>query len=517
MTESSCAARPVRLEPVAQMKGRRLCGYLSGVLSLLAAACLAQVSGQTFEVEPDALGLSPLRVVSFRNEQEGWLVDARGAVFTTTDGGKGWERAAAMEQALGTDARNLSAITWLTPATALAWGRMRHLLRTADGGRTWAVMKVATLVRATSVFSRGSEVWVCGPHKALLHSSDLGATWKPRAGPVQDDDCVGFEMDDRGNGRARESFGAEWVTSDGGATWQHDAGTRPPWVRGTVVLPIGIDLQAGLPTPRGASGSVRIHASDALLLEFRDGDTRRVVRPLKRGTPQRLPIRDITRHQGRWTAIAGRRLLASDDGVHWRAIDTLPDDGRLVFVPPWQRILFAGERTWRWSVGLGWTPGDPAFDTSEARRASGVAQRIENPVACLDSSMDGSIAIDVLRSGCFDSLQWQTRIELRDGEAWASQRGKGRRFLSGERLRQFLRSAGVALTTPDAGSPCLNFQDQIRAKLTWRCGTGAATRSLQFSDDTCGGHSRASELVKLFGELQAAPRALNEVARITRP
>lgn len=130
------------------------------------------------------------------------------------------------------------------------------LQRSYDQGATWQVVDVNTTravfdavsVQSTTKSSRadskdaqalkrdsasptfravavnGADVWAGGSHAALYHSRDAGDHWTrvvpASAGAVLTGDIVSLEFADTQHGKVFTSTAENWITSDGGQTWQ---------------------------------------------------------------------------------------------------------------------------------------------------------------------------------------------------------------------------------------------------------------------------------------------------------
>jgi photosystem II stability/assembly factor-like uncharacterized protein len=183
-----------------------------------------------------------LRAVHFVDAMHGWAAGDSGAVYATTDGGRGWK-----PQSLGSDA-DLNLIYfidwnrgWMLGKSGAKTGDENEgdniLFITTDGGRTWASKP---LPNVTSLhFTDAKTGWAVGKNFTLLKTTDGGLEWS-RVGGVEkligsraDSSNYSFGFSDIhftdakhgwliGNyyGRARGDIGGVFTTSDGGATWK---------------------------------------------------------------------------------------------------------------------------------------------------------------------------------------------------------------------------------------------------------------------------------------------------------
>jgi len=113
--------------------------------------------------------------------------------------------------------RELPAVRWRLSDTGA-------VLRSSDGGATWAPagVDVPTKFRSLSVFAH--HVWAGGADGKIYHSPDSGDHWeilRPASaqGTPLSGEIVGLEFTDALHGRASSSAREVWMTADGGRTW----------------------------------------------------------------------------------------------------------------------------------------------------------------------------------------------------------------------------------------------------------------------------------------------------------
>jgi photosystem II stability/assembly factor-like uncharacterized protein len=226
-----------------------------------------------------------LRAVHFVDAMTGWAAGDSGAVYATTDGGRGWKPLSP-----GSDAdinfiyfvdRNRG---WMLGRSGAKAGDENEgdniLFITADGGGAW---ERKPLPNVTSLhFTDAKTGWAVGKNFTLLKTTDGGLEWsKVRSvekliGSRADSSNDNFGFSDVhftdpkhgwliGNfyGRGRGDIGGVFTTSDGGATWKR------------VPLAIQTRNNSGLFTP-GALDSA--HFTDAntgsITGEMYDGERR---------------------------------------------------------------------------------------------------------------------------------------------------------------------------------------------------------------------------------------------------
>ncbi|HZH32716.1 MAG TPA: YCF48-related protein [Pyrinomonadaceae bacterium] len=132
-----------------------------------------------------------LRDVYFVNEREGWLVcdrsiyllrtkeEARSYLLKTTDGGASWSRVGVT----GADVDVLlTRVAFIDNARGWAFGEMGALYATTDGGASWSRQIVPTKhLLLGGAFLAAGQLWLVGAGNTILYNPD-GARW--RAGNV---------------------------------------------------------------------------------------------------------------------------------------------------------------------------------------------------------------------------------------------------------------------------------------------------------------------------------------------
>jgi photosystem II stability/assembly factor-like uncharacterized protein len=118
-------------------------------------------------------------------------------------------------------ARSLLLDAQIIGPTVVAVGTHGHILRSADGGATWALATVPTLVTLTGVcFADAQHGWAVGHDAVILHTEDGGITWTVQ---YQGDDLEASFLDvgflDAQTGFAIGAYGLLLATADGGRTW----------------------------------------------------------------------------------------------------------------------------------------------------------------------------------------------------------------------------------------------------------------------------------------------------------
>lgn len=203
-----------------------------------------------------------------------WTGRNGGRLYVSRDGGESWrgvDLPVGKESPTGTaGGDDLYDVCFLTREVGIVPGTFlgeNGLLRTEDGGDTWAFQRLPSPMRPYRAASISGAVWVAGSTGELLFSEDLASGWVELATPFTDairPSGVFFESRDRGvlGGNHNRIF----VTLDGGASWERvatpidsissaEALARPNDAFVTASFPDG--SHAVLPMPPGPSEAVR--------------------------------------------------------------------------------------------------------------------------------------------------------------------------------------------------------------------------------------------------------------------
>jgi photosystem II stability/assembly factor-like uncharacterized protein len=115
-----------------------------------------------------------LKGVYFANTTTGWIVGADGVILKTTDGGASWA-----QQTSGTSV-TLHGVYFRS--TTLGWvtGENGVILKTTNGGSTWSPQASGTTVTIKRAdFRNNNNGFVIGGTQTLLSTSNSGSTWSP--------------------------------------------------------------------------------------------------------------------------------------------------------------------------------------------------------------------------------------------------------------------------------------------------------------------------------------------------
>lgn len=174
-----------------------------------------------------------LHSVFFVDESKGWAVGGKGALLSTSDGGERWESRKrptedAMHDVFFTDARTGWIVCERSIFAPMAKEEsISYLLKTTDGGETWARVDVTrgedVDVKLAGVrFADAAHGWVYGEEGALYATSDGGETWARQRVPTRHL-LLGASFVDARTGWLSGGGLTLLTTTDGGASWR--AGT----------------------------------------------------------------------------------------------------------------------------------------------------------------------------------------------------------------------------------------------------------------------------------------------------
>ncbi|MEO8586530.1 MAG: YCF48-related protein [Acidobacteriota bacterium] len=176
----------------------------------------------------DRRAVSSVSTLHFIDDREGWAA-GRGGVLHTNDGGLNWVELGDGTATLGFEAR---AIHFADARNGWLAGEGGHLMRTRDGGQTWARVLVPRPENGTgrTPFLWGMswagtlDGWVVGEFGTILRTADGGDSWVLEDAGNREAFLTAVAFTDQRNGwvtgflpdKARSFV---WHTADGGATW----------------------------------------------------------------------------------------------------------------------------------------------------------------------------------------------------------------------------------------------------------------------------------------------------------
>lgn len=207
------------------------------VLAALMASS-SEIVSQTYWVAQSRPTTRDLRTLSFLDSLKGWVAGDSGIILRTTDGGATWAGQhsgisdAIVDIFMVNERRGWAVAPWYVDTTIYT-----NILSTTNGGDTWQV-RYWEGEYLTSVYFRDSLVgWMSSGLSRIFRTTDGGSTWMeadivpgPFARfPVTNlrfcSSAYGFAM-----GGRFEIIGAVWRTTDAGATWTGHAASPEPVV-----------------------------------------------------------------------------------------------------------------------------------------------------------------------------------------------------------------------------------------------------------------------------------------------
>jgi len=175
-------------------------------------------------------GPAPLYNIYFVDKNVGFIIGGRGTILKTADGGKTWARKRAMSDTPGRDGNsrplrsNLMGIQMINETTGFIAGTENTILKTTDGGETWIGRSERARVGETRNnledirFVSPTTGWIVGSFGTLLLTTNGGKTWD-KQDPGFDNNLFGVHFLDENTGWICGQEGLILHTTDGGTTW----------------------------------------------------------------------------------------------------------------------------------------------------------------------------------------------------------------------------------------------------------------------------------------------------------
>lgn len=295
----------LRSQPSAQPRQVRKLGR--ALLSVLPLALIGALIYAALFIKPVVSGKGvPRPVIEKRDRFYGvaitgpeslWAVGNDGKIVRSSDGGKTWAAQ------VSSTATHLQAIAAWTAERAVVVGNRGTLLHTANGGKTWHKGEAeiaapgAKLVRVRT--SADGVAWAVGEMGTVLLTADYGKTWRPA--PTRTEDMswndIGFVGE---RGCMVGEFGRIRCTTDGGSNWRDVDSPVKSSLNGIVFRNPTDALAVGL---------------EGVILHTGDGGAH--WRALPKATE--LHLYDVAWDGARWIAVGDRGVtLASDAAAsHW--------------------------------------------------------------------------------------------------------------------------------------------------------------------------------------------------------
>ena len=162
--------------------------------------------------------------IDFISSQVGWAVGKAGHLMRTSNGGQTW----AYRQA--SPAVDLEAVDFLDANNGWVAGADGRIWRSTDGGASWVSQNTPTANRLTDIqFLDAMTGWAVGRSGAILHTSNGGQTWSPQISNTTLD-LYGLFAADADHAWAVGNLGTIVATSNGGQTWAGQASGSQQWL-----------------------------------------------------------------------------------------------------------------------------------------------------------------------------------------------------------------------------------------------------------------------------------------------
>lgn len=157
------------------------------------------------------------------DENIGYAVGATNTMVKTTDGGATWASIIRGQRArTGETRHNLDGVYFVSPQIGWIVGSFGAIMHTRDGGDNWEQQKVKTSTDLKAVsFVSEKEGWVVGNEGAILHTADAGKTWEEQKSNTYDA-LHSVVFVDKNIGWACGDFGTVVHTTDSGKTWKRE-------------------------------------------------------------------------------------------------------------------------------------------------------------------------------------------------------------------------------------------------------------------------------------------------------
>lgn len=262
-----------------------------------------------------------LYTVYFADEQTGWTVGNKGTILKTADGGQTWAT-----QVSGTGSHLIGVVFAADKQTGWASGYDGVILKTVDGGETWIRQPSGTTKHLNYIWFVDQQTgWAVGENGTILKTSDGGASWIPQTSGVNEYlNCVYFV--DNQNGWAVGALFTTLRTTDGGQTWsKHTSGVQ------TLYHVYFTDSQTGW-----ASGG------NGIIMHTTDGGQTWSPQPKVTNNP--LYCIHFTDSQTGWASGVGGTILRTLNGGQTWAVQT---SGTVNFLSG----IYSTDGQTAWSVG----------------------------------------------------------------------------------------------------------------------------------------------------------------------
>ncbi len=169
-------------------------------------------------------GADDLLGLEFLDSQTGWAAGKSGHVMRTSNGGQTW----AYRQV--SPAVDVEAVDFVDASQGWLAGAEGHIWRTSDGGVSWSGQNTPTLNRLTDLqLLDASTGWAVGRGGAILRTTNGGQNWALQTSNTTSD-LYGLFALDADHAWAVGYPGVIVATSNGGQTWAGQASGTQQWL-----------------------------------------------------------------------------------------------------------------------------------------------------------------------------------------------------------------------------------------------------------------------------------------------
>ncbi len=198
--------------------GWALADSMNGLLFIAPVIKKTTNQGATWTTQSVGSNYYQLNSSHFFNTTNGvivgkYLVSGKGSILTTTNGGTSW-------LTNDTFPNVLKDVFFINSTTGWACGQNGYLIKTNNGGATWAVQTSNTVDHLFSIhFTDINNGWAVGPNGGIVHTTNGGTTWTMQTSPVPTQDNFGVFALSPTTAFAVGSNGLMINTINSGTTW----------------------------------------------------------------------------------------------------------------------------------------------------------------------------------------------------------------------------------------------------------------------------------------------------------
>lgn len=133
--------------------------------------------GKSWKIFPPSSDVKPL-CLHFISELEGWTVGMDGQVMKTLDGGISWVNLYKLDKNK-IDGRNIQQIKFVDNLLGWIIASPDYIFKTEDGGRSWVEIHYPDAMEiGASYFITPKEIWLACQNGSLIKTDDAGKNWK---------------------------------------------------------------------------------------------------------------------------------------------------------------------------------------------------------------------------------------------------------------------------------------------------------------------------------------------------